>query len=345
MDLPGNGIYNEKTHSSSVRVVIFGATGYIGRYVTAEFVRQGYRVTAFSRKRSGVGARKRPDDVRADLKGAHIVFGDVMDPSQVAKAFEKHPDDEESPPVSTVVVSCLASRTGGISDSNAIDYVATFNTLREGRSAGVSHFILLSAICVQKPELEFQRAKLRFEACLRDAAKEDPSFSYSIVRPTAFFKSLAAQVERIKNGSAFVMFGDGNLCKCNPLSERDLASFMAECAKDPEKRNGILPVGGPGVAVTPREQAEMLFRLVGRRPKYIRLPIGIMDFSISALDFVARLLPVARDAAEFGRIGRYYAVEDMVGPSYGGDTLEAFFERAVQDGGLEGQDLGDAAIF
>lgn len=345
MDLPGTGIYDKSTDPSSVRVVIFGATGYIGRYVTFEFLRRGYRVTAFSRQKSGVRGKNKPDDVRNDLKGADIVFGDVKDPSQVAKAFEPQPGDESSPPVSTIVVSCLASRTGGIADSNAIDYEATLNTLQKGRAAGASHFILLSAVCVQKPELEFQRAKLRFEDCLKKTAEEDPSFSYSIVRPTAFFKSLAGQVERIKKGAAFVMFGDGALCKCNAISERDLGSFLAECATDPEKRNAILPVGGPGDAVTPREQAEILFRLVGRKPKFIQLPIGIMDFTISAFDAVARIIPAARDAAEFGRIGRYYAVEDMVGPSYGGDTLEWFFKQAVEEGGMEGQDLGDATIF
>jgi hypothetical protein len=52
--------------------------------------------------------------------------------------------------------------------------------------------VLLSAICVQKPTLEFQRAKLAFEAKLQEAG----DITYSIVRPTAFFKSLAGQVGR-----------------------------------------------------------------------------------------------------------------------------------------------------
>ena len=64
-----------------------------------------------------------------------------------------------------------------------------------------------------------------------------------------------------------------------------------------------------------------------------------------------------QDSAEFGRIGRYYATESMLvwdpkkkeyiadeTPSYGKDTLEAFFQRAVKEG-LKGQELGDAAVF
>lgn len=65
-----------------------------------------------------------------------------------------------------------------------------------------------------------------------------------------------------------------------------------------------------------------------------------------------------QDAAEFGRIGKYYATESMLvwdpvkqeyladaTPSYGKDTLEDFFSKAVQDGGLKGQELGDQAVF
>lgn len=75
-------------------------------------------------------------------------------------------------------------------DSWAIDYQATLNALEGARAAGAAHFVLLSAICVQRPTLEFQRAKLRFEAALQAAG----DITYSIVRPTAFFKSLAGQV-------------------------------------------------------------------------------------------------------------------------------------------------------
>ena len=52
-------------------------------------------------------------------------------------------------------------------DSWDIDYQATLNALQAARQSGAAHFVLLSAICVQKPLLEFQRAKLKFEAALQ----------------------------------------------------------------------------------------------------------------------------------------------------------------------------------
>jgi divinyl chlorophyllide a 8-vinyl-reductase len=67
---------------------------------------------------------------------------------------------------------------------------ASKNCLDVLREQGGSHYVLLSAICVQKPLLEFQRAKLKLE---EDIASQN-DVTWSIVRPTAFFKSLAGQV-------------------------------------------------------------------------------------------------------------------------------------------------------
>lgn len=209
---------------------------------------------------------------------------------------------------------------------------------------------------MQKPLLEFQRAKLKFEAELQREA-ERGELTYSIVRPTAFFKSLGGQVEFAKSGKPYVMFGDGKLCACKPISERDLASFMVDCILEEDKINKILPIGGPGKALTPLEQGEMIFRLMGKEPKFLKVPLGIMDFAIGVLEFLVKVFPSLEDAAEFGKIGRYYAAESMLlldpetgeydanaTPSYGRDTLDEFFERVLREG-MAGQELGDQAVF
>ena len=328
-----------------VRVVVFGATGYIGRFVVKELVDRGYQVIAFARERSGIGGRQSRDEVIADFPGAEVRFGDVTDPASIAAEAFDQPTD--------VVVSCLASRTGGRKDSWAIDHAATLNTYEQGRAAGVAHYVLLSAICVQKPLLEFQKAKLAFEAVLQ----ADEEMSHSIVRPTAFFKSLGGQVESCRKGGPYVMFGGGTLASCKPISEADLARFMADCIHDASKRNQVLPIGGPGPALSAREQGKMLFRALNKPERMLSVPIALMDAPIAVLDALARVFPGINDTAEFGRIGRYYASESMLvwdeqkqcydadaTPSYGTDTLEQFFERVAREG-MAGQDLGDAALF
>lgn len=105
---------------------------------------------------------------------------------------------------------------------------------RAARERGAKHFVLLSAICVQKPLLTFQLAKLKFEEELQAAG----DVSYSIVRPTAFFKSLAGQVESVQKGGPYVMFGDGQLASCKPISESDLAKYMASCIRDASLAGG-----------------------------------------------------------------------------------------------------------
>ncbi|OMO98413.1 hypothetical protein COLO4_13924 [Corchorus olitorius] len=330
-----------------INVLVVGSTGYIGKFVVKALVNRGFNVIAVAREKSGIRGKNSKEDTLNELKGANVWFSDVTNLETLEKSLQ-----ELGLPID-VVVSCLASRSGGIKDSWLIDYEATKNSLVAGKKFGASHFVLLSAICVQKPLLEFQRAKLKFEAELM----EDSEITYSIVRPTAFFKSLGGQVELVKDGKPYVMFGDGKLCACKPISEQDLASFIADCVLSEDKINQVLPIGGPGKALTPLEQGEILFKLLGKEPKFLKVPIGIMDFAIGVLDFLVKIFPSLEDAAEFGKIGRYYAAESMLildpetgeysaekTPSYGKDTLEEFFARVLQEG-MAGQELGEQSIF
>lgn len=126
---------------------------------------------------------------------------------------------------------------------------------------------------------------------------------------------------------------------------------------DDDKINKVLPIGGPGEAVTPLEQGQLLFNLLEKEPKFIKVPIQVMDFVIGILDGLSKFFPNLQDAAEFGKIGRYYAAESMLvydpesgkynaeaTPSYGKDTLESFFKKVIKEG-MAGQELGDQAVF
>jgi len=326
------------------RVFVLGATGTIGQATTRALLRRGHEVVCFVRPRAGVGGRLAPDDSARLLAGAAVRVGDVGDPASLARdGFRGERFD--------ALVSCLASRTGAPRDAWAIDHQAHVHALAAAQAAGVSQVVLLSAICVQKPLLAFQQAKLAFEAVLAASG-----LGYSIVRPTAFFKSLSGQVERVRRGKPFLVFGDGTLTACKPISDDDLADYLAECLDDPSRRNRVLPIGGPGPAITPRQQGEHLFALLGRPPRFKSVPVGLLDAIIGVLGAAGRVLPRAAEKAELARIGRYYATESMLvldpitgrydadaTPSTGSQTLFEYYARLVS--GAAAPERGDHAVF
>lgn len=247
------------------------------------------------------------------------------------------------------VISCLASRDG--MDAMAVDYGLNSDALQAAVAAGVGHFILLSAICVQRPKLAFQRAKLLFEEELQFAP-----LTWSIVRPTAFFKSLSGQVDRLRAGKPFLLFGDGTLTACKPISDDDLAQFILGCLNDPARHNSILPIGGPGPAITPRAQGDLLFAALGKTPAYKHVPVGMMTAIIGGLTTLGTIIPSLRKKAELARIGRYYATESMLvwdaaenrydanqTPEYGSDTLADHYQKLAQ--GTAKSDRGDHTVF
>lgn len=327
------------------RIFMLGATGTIGQATVRALLRRGHEVVCFVRPRAGVGGRLQQADTERLLAGATVRFGDVCSPDSLARdGFRGERFD--------ALVSCLASRTGAPRDAWAIDHAAHLHALEAARQAGVTQMVLLSAICVQKPLLAFQQAKLAFEEALMNSG-----LTHSIVRPTAFFKSLSGQLERVRRGKPFLLFGNGELTACKPISDADLADYLADCLQLPERRNRILPIGGPGPALTARQQGELLFAALGMAPKFKSVPVGLMDAIIRTLATLGRVLPMLADKAELARIGRYYATESMLvwdaaarrydaaaTPSTGRQTLAAFY-AGLASGEERLPERGDHAVF
>ncbi len=316
------------------RVCLLGATGTIGRATLRALLRGRHETVCF--------VRAPPE--RHAFDGAEFRVVDMGDAGSIARdGFRGERFD--------AVISCMASRTGAPRDAWAVDHQAHVDILARARDAGVGHFVLLSAICVQKPLLAFQHAKLAFEAALIASGVR-----YSIVRPTAFFKSLSGQVERVRRGRPFLVFGDGTRTSCKPISDGDLAAYLADCLQEDRRWNRVLPIGGPGEAITPRGQGEALFKLLGRTPRFRHVPVALLDGIIGGLGAAAHIVPSLAQKAELARIGRYYATESMLvlnpetgrydadaTPSTGTETLFDFYAQLVAGGAAP--DRGDHAVF
>lgn len=310
-------------------ILLLGGTGTIGRATAQALRAEGHHVTALIR----------PSADASLLPGGTLIRGEFM---------------EALTPAITgmdAVVSCIASRTGAPKDAWAVDHAANSAALKAAVAAGVRHFTLLSAICVQKPLLEFQRAKLAFEAELQAAP-----IGWTIVRPTAYFKSLSGQVARVQQNRPFLVFGDGKLTACKPISDADLGRYLALTLTDPDKRNRVLPIGGPGPAITPLDQAAMLGRLFGRPVPVKRVPVALMTGIIALLTTLGVFSPRLAARVGLARIGRYYATQSMLvwdpatqsydadaTPEFGTDQLEDHYAALIR--GEVGDDRGAHAVF
>lgn len=326
------------------RVFMLGATGTIGLATARALSERGHTVVCLARAPHGQRGTPDPLQTLRELRGVEVRLGDPLDSGSLQRDGLRGERFD-------AWVSCLASRTGAPSDAWAVDHAAHSQALKACKDAGVRHVVLLSAICVQKPLLAFQQAKLAFEAELMASG-----LNYSIVRPTAFFKSLSGQFERVKSGKPFLLFGNGALTACKPIADEDLGAFLADCLSDESRHRAILPIGGPGPAITPREQGLLLFETLGREPKFKQVPVKLLDAIIGVLALVGRWSKRAAEKAELARIGRYYATESMLvlnpasgqydaqaTPSWGQRTLADHY-RAMAQGHAHDQ-RGEHAVF
>lgn len=315
---------------SPVPVVLLGATGTAGHATAHALKDAGHDVLAFGRRDPGIN-------------GITAQIGDVGDVAALTNAMRGHG--------AQAVVSCLASRTGTPAEAWAIDHRANAAVLAAAQAAGLQQMVLLSAICVQKPRLAFQHAKLAFEAELIASG-----LRYSIVRPTAFFKSLAGQIARVQAGKPYLLFGDGRLTACKPISDCDLGCYITACLHDPALQNRVLPIGGPGPALTPRDMGEYLFEATGKPPRFRHVPLRFIGGIGTVLDALGRISPRLATKAELARIGQYYASESMLlwddlhqrydadaTPEFGQDRLFDYYDALI--GGRATLTRGDHAVF
>ena len=274
---------------SAKSVLVAGASGYIGKAVVAELIKRGYFVYVIVRKNTKF----------AQSNASHLTI--------VSVDIDKKEDWTKQFPKVDIVISCLASRSGTAKDANYVDYGLNSDLLRFACKIKVQHFILLSAICIQKPKLAFQYEKLRFQNELVASG-----LRYSIVLPTAFFKSLSGQINRIKQGKSFLVFGSGRETSSLPISETDLARYISNCIVKKALWNKSLPVGGPGPVITPLDQAEMIFEIFNRPKKIRHVPHYLFDILIACILPASFVSSKIKDHLELLKIGKYYAQESML---------------------------------
>ena len=315
----------------NTKVLLLGYTGYIGTTLAKVLLEKKVQIICPIRNKKKFEKKK------------NIVFVDISQIESCLETLSVKP---------TTIISCIASRRGGITDSWNVEYSLNKFFLDLSKRVGIKRFILISAICVQKPNLEFQKAKLAFEHLLQNSSLE-----YEIIRPTAFFKSLSGQIDRIKKGKSFLVFGNGELTTCKPISARDLSNFIIGFVLRKKSENKIHLIGGPGPPISPKHQAELLFKIFRKEKKitYISPKLFVtINYILMPLSIISKKL---RDYREFLKIAHYYATESMLfwdqksgsydankTPEYGKDTLEEYYKNILKTNATY-EELKDQKLF
>ncbi len=317
----------KKFNNRNPTVLLAGSSGTIGTFLINELAKRDYNIICPIRN------DKKNDKILGDnLRNVLKVKVKKFDKIFVKKFFTDFSGID-------VIISCIGSRSGTLQEAIEVEYQANIYLLELAQLFKVKQFILLSAICVQKPRLFFQKYKLKFENALINS-----KIHYTIVRPTAYYKSLSGQIERVLNDKSFIVFDGGFNNKCKPISERDLSNFICQKILNNMAYRRIYMIGGPGPALTPRMQGALLFELTGKPQKFFSVPSSIFRIASILISLLSIFSKKAGDYSQFLKIAHFYATESMLSwdskkrcynenetPEFGEDSLREYYYSQLKN--------------
>ena len=106
----------------------------------------------------------------------------------------------------------------------------------------------------------------------------------------------------------------------------------------------VLPIGGPGPAITLKDQGELLFEVAGKVPKFKSVPVWMFDAAAFVFGLGAKVSDWCAEKAEYARIAKYYATESMLlldertgkydaeaTPEFGTETLREHYAQLLAE--------------
>ena len=281
------------------KILIAGATGYLGSYIAQELKQQDYYTRVLVRD------PKKFD--QSGIEADEIIRAEITDKSTLEDCCK----DIE------VVISSIGitKQKDGLSYMD-VDYQANLNLLKVAKRSGVKKFVYISVLNGEKlKNLKICAAKEKFVDELKKS-----ELDFCVIRPNGFFSDMTEFYNMAKNGRIY-LFGNGNL-KSNPIHGEDLAEFCVSVLRSNDKE---IEIGGPET-LTQNEIAKAAFDSVGKTPKITYVPDRIRRVVLS----MARLILNAKTYGPIEFVMNVLAIE-MVAPEYGRHTLKEYFD------GLENQ--------
>ena len=246
------------------KVLVAGATGYLGKHIVNELKSRGYWVRVLIRKESQKKLFKDVDD---------FFVGEITMPKTLVSIAEN---------IDWVFSTIGITRQKEDLTYMDVDYQGNVNLLYEAKKSGVEKFEYISAINGDKQRhLKIFEAKERFVNELKSSGLD-----YCIMRPNGFFSDMKDFLEMAKKGRVY-LFGDGQF-KLNPIDGKDLAVV---CVDKMIAGNREETAGGQEI-LTQEDIAKIALRVLNKPLKITFLPDWTRKLSI--LDIPLHSIPLFR---------------------------------------------------
>lgn len=275
------------------RILVAGATGYLGGFVGREFKLRGYFVRALARALEKHNHLKpEPDE---------IVIGEVTRPESLA-----HVCDD----IDIVFSSIGITRQKDKLTFQDVDYQGNKNLLEIALQSGVKKFIYV--LVFNGPDLlhlDIVKAHEDFVDELKSSG-----IDYAVVRPTGYFSNMTEFYKMAKRGRVYVIGPGTN--RCNPIHGADLAKT---CVDAVDGKHQEIDAGGPQT-MTYREIAEVALQSLGRKACISSVPAWLMK-SVVAMTRIFN-----RHQGELLAFFTHAMTHDVVAPSTGTHTLGDYYK-------------------
>lgn len=276
------------------KVILAGATGYLGKYIAKELIKQSYPTRIIARDESKV-----------------MIDSDLLETIE-AEVTHRESLEGVMEGIDTVISTIgITKQKDGLTYMD-VDYQGNINLLEEAKSSGVRKFIYVSSLNGEKlTRLKIGEAKEKFVEDLKNSGLD-----YCIVRPNGFFSDMSEFLKMAKKGKA-ELFGDGNF-RMNPIHGADLAEVCVNAVKTNEN---TIEVGGPEI-FTHNEMVDLAFRTLQKPVKISYMPEWIRKTILwSARTFFS--------SKKYGPMEFFFTVlsMDMIAPAYGKHRLSDFFKE------------------
>jgi uncharacterized protein YbjT (DUF2867 family) len=284
------------------RVLVCGATGYLGRFVVQAFKQSGHHVRVLTRDRERLGHDGpffSPALSHADYDDVFV--GQATDPDTLTELMENI----------DVVFSCVGiSRQRDGLTFDQVDYQANKGLIELAKQAGVKRFVYVSMQGAD--EIGHLAITVAHEKVVQELKRS--GLEYRVVRPCGYFSDMGALYDMAKSGRSFLVGKGEN--RMNPIHGRDLAQVCVDAAHGDAVE---VVAGGPDV-MTQRQAAELAFEVAGVPARIHVVPIWLARWVVALLRLVS---------TQYGDLADFIVTAgeiDGVGPQVGPTTLRSHFE-------------------